>query len=130
MEKRQTLECLCLFGLGGAGYCGVELAWRGFTHWTMFLAGGLALCLLAALDARLPLPAAALLGTLGVTGIELAAGLFCRGVLHAAVWDYSALRGNLAGLVCPRFCALWLALCAWVLLAMRLCRRTAARLRL
>ena len=131
MQAERELEALCLFALGGAGYCGVELAWRGFTHWTMFAAGGLSLCLLAWLDARprLPLPAGAVLGALCVTGIELAAGLFGRGVLHAAVWDYSAEWGNFFGLVCPRFSLLWLALCTWALLVMRLCRRAAARLR-
>ena len=117
MQTQRNLEALCLFALGGAGYCGVELAWRGFTHWTMFAAGGLALCLLAWLDTRLPLPAGAALGAVGVSGIELAAGLFCRGVLHTAVWDYSAEWGDFCGLVCPRFSLLWLALCTWALLA-------------
>ena len=95
------MEKLCLFVLGGAGYCGVELAWRGFTHWTMFVAGGAAFCLLVRLDARrrLPLWAAAALGALGATAIELAAGLFCRLVLHRAVWDYSAEWADLGGLV-------------------------------
>lgn len=129
MRTEQNLERLCLFALGGAGYCGVELAWRGFTHWTMFAAGGLALCLLAFLEVRLPLPAGAALGALGVTGLELAAGLFCRGVLHTAVWDYSAQWGDLYGLVCPKFSLLWLVLCAWALLAMRTARRLTARRR-
>ncbi len=127
----RRLEYACLFALGGAGYCGLELGWRGFTHWTMFAAGGLALCLLAFLEdrPRLPLPAGALLGALGVTGIELAAGLYCTRVLHAAVWDYSAEWADLAGLVCPKYSLAWLALCAWVLTVLRALRRATARQR-
>ena len=34
------LERLSLFCLGGGAYAALELAWRGTTHWTMFLAGG------------------------------------------------------------------------------------------
>ena len=40
------LERLSLFCLGGGAYAALELAWRGTTHWTMFLAGGVCLCLL------------------------------------------------------------------------------------
>lgn len=125
----KRLEWLCLFLLGGMGYCGVELAWRGFTHWTMFLAGGAAFCLLVRLDARrrLPLWAAAALGALGATAIELAAGLFCRLVLHRTVWDYSAEWADLAGLVCPKYSLLWLALCGWALKSLRWARRIAAK---
>ena len=39
------LERLSLFCLGGGAYAALELAWRGTTHWTMFLAGGVCLCL-------------------------------------------------------------------------------------
>ena len=46
---------LVLFVLGGTAYLALEIAWRGTTHWTMFLAGGACLCALDALG-RLPLP--------------------------------------------------------------------------
>lgn len=122
MEKRW--ETASLFVLGGAGYLGVELAWRGFTHWSMFWAGGLALCLLHALaECPLPLPAAAACGAAGVSALELAAGLLCRRFLRVTVWDYSAEWANLAGLICPRYTVYWFLLCAWVLLALRAVQR-------
>ena len=40
------LERASLFLLGGGAYAALELAWRGTTHWTMFLTGGVCLCLL------------------------------------------------------------------------------------
>ena len=97
------LEPIILFALGGAGYQAIELAWRGTTHWTMFAAGGACLCLLQQLARRrsLPLGAAALCGA------------------AAAVWDYSALWGYVAGLVCPLYSFYWFLLCFWVLLVLR-----------
>lgn len=118
------LEKFALFVLGGTGYLGIELAWRGTTHWTMFLAGGVCLCLLQPLAMqRLPLPVAACVGAVGVSGLELAVGLASRRLLHIVVWDYSAEWGNLAGLICPRYSFYWFVLCAWVIVVLRLSRK-------
>ena len=111
------LERASLFLLGGGAYAALELAWRGTTHWTMFLTGGVCLCLLQALaDRPLPLGPAAAVGAAGVSGLELAVGAVCRRVLHTAVWDYADEWGNLAGLVCPKYTAYWFLLCGWVIL--------------
>ena len=120
----RRLETACLFAIGGGGYCVLELIWRGFSHWTMFLAGGTALCWLAWLDARprCPLLWAGALGAAGVTALELSAGLLCTRLLGVAVWDYSAEWADIGGLICPKYSLLWLVLCLWVLLAMRLAR--------
>lgn len=127
------MERFILFLLGGSAYVGLELAWRGVSHWTMFVAGGLALCLLQALSVRrLPLQAAAGMGALGVTAMELVIGLFCTRILQVSVWDYSAEWANYAGLICPKFTLVWFFLCMWILYVMRLLqsrlfpRRTAA----
>lgn len=118
-------EAATLFLLGGTAYLGLELAWRGFTHWTMFFAGGVSLCLLSWFDDRFrwPLPAAALLAAGGVSGIELAFGLVCTRLLRLQVWDYSAEWGNVAGLICPKYSFLWFLLCFWLLAVLRLLRR-------
>jgi len=122
------LERLVLFVMGGAGYMGLEVAWRGATHWTMFFAGGAAVLLLTALaNGPLPLWAAAGLGAAGITGIELASGLVCQYVLRCAVWDYSAQWGNVAGLICPLYTFYWLILCVWVLFFMRWLKRSCPR---
>lgn len=114
------LERASLFLLGGGAYAALELAWRGTTHWTMFLTGGVCLCLLQALaDRPLPLGLAAAVGAAGVSGLELAVGAVCRRVLHTAVWDYADEWGNLAGLVCPKYTAYWFLLCGWVIFVLR-----------
>lgn len=114
------LEQGMLFLLGGSGYLAIELAWRGTSHWTMFLAGGICLCLLQQL-ARQPisLSVAAGAGAVGVSGMEVAIGLVCREILHVTVWDYSSEWGNWAGLICPRYTGYWFLLCGWVVLVLR-----------
>ena len=67
---------LVLFAMGGTAYLALEIAWRGTTHWTMFLAGGACLCALDALG-RLPLPTPRSWG-------------FCTGIGHRACLPPSA----------------------------------------
>ena len=114
------LESFLLFLMGGGAYVSLEILWRGTSHWSMFLAGGVCLCLLSALArSRLPLWTAALAGAGGVTALELAVGAVCRYALQCPVWDYSREWGNLAGLICPRYSLYWLFLCGWVVLLLR-----------
>ena len=47
------IEKSALFCLGALGFGCIELAWRGRTHWTMLLAGGLCMLALWALNERL-----------------------------------------------------------------------------
>ena len=84
------LERASLFLLGGGAYAALELAWRGTTHWTMFLTGGVCLCLLQALaDRPLPLGPAAAVGAAGVSGLELAVGAVCRRGLRGKKADHT-----------------------------------------
>ncbi|MFR4667361.1 MAG: putative ABC transporter permease [Subdoligranulum sp.] len=62
----------------------------------------------------------------GLRVLELGTGLACRRLLHVEVWDYSQEWGNLAGLVCPKYTALWFLLGLWVLGMMRFLRGFAA----
>ena len=95
-----------LFVLGGAGYVGLELAWRSRSHFSMFLAGGVCFLLLGRLDRRIPLPLRAVLGAGIITVVELAAGLLVnRGY---AVWDYRDRYGNFLGQICPLYSLLWI----------------------
>lgn len=103
------------WAVGGCAYMGLELLWRGHTHWTM---GLLAAALCVPLDIAnelmpwsLPLYAQAIWGGLIVTGAELAAGLVLNVWLGFGVWDYSELPFNLWGQICPQFTALWCLLC-------------------
>ena len=98
-----------LFPLGGLGYVAMELIYRGRSHISMFLAGGVCFLLIGGLEQtepRLPQPLRVLAGAGIITMVELAAGLICN--RDYSVWDYRGQPGNFCGQICPQFCALWL----------------------
>lgn len=106
-----------MFALGGGAYVGLELLWRGRSHVSMFLAGGISVLLLGGLnrtEPRLPLPLRAVAGAGVITMVELAAGLLFN--RDHSVWDYRGMWGNWMGQICPLFSLLWIGLAALVLL--------------
>ena len=103
-----------LFYLGGCAYVALELLWRGRSHGSMFVAGGLCLVLVGLLrDLPLPFFLRTILGAAVITGVELATGLLVNRTF--AVWDYRGQPGNFLGQICPLYCALWIPLAALVL---------------
>lgn len=87
----------------------LELAFRGRTDGSMFLAGGLCFLLLGMLNRlhpRLPLLLRGLLGALVITAVELGIGLMVNRDYH--VWDYRDQPGNFLGQICPGFTLLWI----------------------
>ena len=103
-------NCL-LFYTGGTVYLSLELLYRGRSHGSMFLAGGLCFLLIGHMnrvEPKLPLPLRALVGALIVTTVELGTGMvFNR---QYQVWDYRDQPGNFMGQICPLFSALWIPL--------------------
>ena len=88
----------------------LEMLWRGHTHWSMVLAGGLALLLIHLLNERLSarsLWVRCLIGATLITSIEFVAGIIFNIWLGMNVWDYSAMKFNLLGQICPMFFAVW-----------------------
>ena len=102
-----------LFAVGGMGYVLLEFLWRGWSHISMFAAGGVCFLLLGRLEETEPkLPAAVrpLAGAAIITMVELAAGLAVN--RDYAVWDYRDRPGNFCGQICPLFSVLWIGI-AW-----------------
>ena len=105
---------LLIVALGGGSYVLVELLWRGRSHVSMFLLGGLCFWLIGRLDRQTPMPLAvqACLGAMVVTALEFVTGLVVNCWLGLGVWDYSALPLNLLGQVCLYYFVLWIPLSA------------------
>ena len=98
-----------LFTLGGWGYVGLELLWRGRSHSSMFLAGGSCFLLLGALNKaadRMRLPWKAAAGAGIVTSVELLTGLFAN--RDYSVWDYRQAPFNYRGQICLPYFFLWM----------------------
>lgn len=51
---RQFNKYLVLFDVGGLLYIMLELLWRGHSHWTMFLLGGICFICLGLINELLP----------------------------------------------------------------------------
>ena len=110
--RRRYLKYIFLSVNGGLIYNILELAFRGWSHWTMFFLGGLCFVALGLINEVLPwetsLWSQALIGAAIVTVLEFATGCVVNLWLGWAVWDYSSMPGNILGQICPQFCLLWL----------------------
>lgn len=106
-------ELLFVFCVGAVGYCLLEVLWRGTTHWTMALAGGICFAgihLTNIYASSLSLWRKCLVGAALITVVELFTGIVVNLWLHWQVWDYSGQWLNFFGQVCPLFSFFWLAL--------------------
>lgn len=121
------LRYLYVFLIGGILYGSIELAFRGRTHWTMLITGGLCLCAIFFIETHLhaPLLLKALLGCGIITLAELSVGLVVNRALHMGVWDYSEMTLNFMGQICPLFSGIWfllsipaIFLCRWMNLSL------------
>ena len=103
------LEKIAVFCLGGSGYVGLELLWRGRSHGSMFLAGGICFLLLGKLrklKPRLPMALRCLVGAGVITCVELGVGLLFN--RDYRVWDYRQLPLNFHGQICLFYSLLWI----------------------
>ena len=109
---RQYLKEVFLAAAGGLLYIILELAWRGHSHWTMFILGSLCFALIGAINELLPwcmpLWKQALIGAAIITVLELLTGCIVNLWLGWAVWDYSDMPLNLLGQICVPYILLWI----------------------
>lgn len=109
---RLYLKYLFLFATGGLLYNVLELVWRGWSHWTMFILGGICFVILGVLNEIMPwvmpLWQQVLIGACIITGLEFCTGCIVNLWLRWGVWDYSQMPGNLLGQICPQYFGLWL----------------------
>ena len=112
MGHRLLNKYLTLFDVGGLLYILLELAWRGWSHWTMFVLGGLCFIGLGLINEvlswEMPLLRQILVGACLITVLEFLTGCVVNLWLGWGVWDYSNKPGNILGQICPQFFLLWL----------------------
>ena len=120
--KKQILFFSIIFGIGFFGYGLIEILWRGYTHPTMSLAGGISFCLLfLATEILKPLNFLykCIAGGLIITSVELAFGSFLNLILNLEIWDYSMIPINLQGQICMLYSVLWCFLSAPMILLLK-----------
>ncbi len=120
-----------IFILGSCAYPTLEVLWRGYTHSSMALAGGICMVLINQICCegmkKRSLAAKCAAGSLIITGVEFSFGILVNRILHLNVWDYSALPMNVLGQICIPFSAIWFLLTIPALALCRFCGKTADR---
>ena len=110
MNKNFALKEFIIFIIFGLIYIIIELLYRGHTHYSMFIVGGICGVLIGLINDNtpdMPLLPQCVLGAVIITIIELLTGLFLNVYLGLNVWDYSNQPFNFMGQICPQFCIIW-----------------------
>lgn len=111
---RRIRNYFIIFLFGGLYYCFLEALWRGYTHWTMAVTGGicfLGLFIISVKGRRFPMLVQCFAGSILITALELCAGSIVNLILGWNVWDYSMLRFHFMGQICLVYSVIWFFLC-------------------
>ncbi len=107
----KLVKYMFLFFFGGVSYLLIELLWRGYTHWSMGVLGGVCFVLLGLINEKytwdIPLWIQMLIGTFIITSLEFIAGCILNLWLGLRVWDYYDMPLNILGQVCLPYMILW-----------------------
>ena len=110
----ELLEAGVIFLSGGFIYGGIEILYRGNTHPSMFVLGGLSLLWIGGLNRfygkKPPIFLQMLIGGGIITLGEFLCGIVVNLWLNLDVWDYSKLPFNIMGQICLLFTLIWIAL--------------------
>ncbi|MCD7889138.1 MAG: putative ABC transporter permease [Oscillospiraceae bacterium] len=108
-----AVKRVVIFIAGGLTYGLLEIIWRGYTHISMFVVGGLCLVIIGSMDEGGEAPCLlwqACLSSLTITVMEFTSGVIVNLVMGLEVWDYSSLPFNIMGQICLPYSVLWLML--------------------
>lgn len=104
-------KSLCLFGIGGLLYYIIEILWRGYSHMSMFILGGICFLLIGIINEKftfeIPLWKQQIIATIIITMLEFIFGFILNVILKLNIWDYSHLPFNIMGQICLYFSILW-----------------------
>ena len=112
----KKLNVYLIVGIVGGGlYYLIEILYRGYSHWSMFLLGGIAF-LYCGIQGRTvkwqdPLMNQLIRCGIFVTTAEFITGIIVNRWLGLEVWDYSDVPFNVLGQICPLFALLFMGLC-------------------
>lgn len=108
---RELIKLTLLFLMGGMIYFAIELAYKGDSHFSMFITGGAAFLLMGGInsyfDRNMPLIKQMLFSAVIITLLEFISGVIVNIGLNLNVWDYSHIPFNIMGQICPRFFFIW-----------------------
>ena len=107
----QLQAYVIMFLTGGFLYCGIEILYRGYSHISMLIAGGVCFLMVGVVESILG-PAASIISqmlwcSIMITTVELITGIIVNKHLHLNVWDYSGEQYNFKGQICLLYTNMW-----------------------
>lgn len=113
---KEAFKLFILFLIGGLVYSAIEIAYKGDTHYSMFIVGGLCFILIGGINSYLsydmPLIYQMLISSVIITVLEFISGCIVNLWLKIGVWDYSRMPFNVLGQICLLFMIIWFFLSA------------------
>jgi uncharacterized membrane protein len=106
-----TLKYTLLFLIGGFSYGGIEILFRGYSHISMLVAGGICFILIGLLNEgysrKLSQVSQMAISAVIITLVEFVTGLIVNVWLKLNVWDYSKQPYNVMGQICLLYSNIW-----------------------
>lgn len=112
LKKLNTLlKYFTLFLIGGVTYYFIEILYRGYSHFSMIIVGGLCFVLVGSINQfykrDIPLILQMLLSVFIIDTVELISGIIINKILLLNVWDYSYMSYNFLGQISLRSSIAW-----------------------
>lgn len=110
---RKIFEILILFLIGGMSYYFIEILWRGYSYFSMFLLGGLCFVSIGLVREyffinQKPLLIQLIIACVIITSLEFLFGFILNIIFKLGVWDYSDLKFNFMGQISLRYSIFWI----------------------
>lgn len=108
---KQVIKNGVLFIIFGTLYYYIEIAWRGYSHWTMWLLGAVLGILIGGINEYftedMSLIWQGIISAICITVFEFAVGIIVNVWLGWNVWDYSQMRFQIMGQISLLYSCLW-----------------------
>jgi uncharacterized membrane protein len=100
-----------MFLIGGFTYGGMEIIFRGYSHISMMIAGGICFILIGLINevysGEISLIKQMAISAVIITAVEFVTGLIVNVWLDLNVWDYSDRLFNIKGQICILYTMIW-----------------------
>ena len=98
-----------IFIIFGLIYGLLEILWRGYTSLSMIIVGGICGLIIGLINEKIDCSVLSqmVIGMVIVTVIEFVSGYVLNIKLGLGIWDYSNMKYNFMGQICPQFSMAW-----------------------
>lgn len=115
IDRNRFRQILILWLTGGILYFYMEILCRGYSHVSMLVCAGICFVIVGRIGVKWignrttwgGLAKIYVLGAMTISIMELLTGIIVNIWLGLSVWDYSKLRYNFLGQICPTYTCLW-----------------------